>query len=152
MAYIEQQRLDGYAERVRYALSRKQAFDRKLESRKPGEVIFAPGKMVQVHRSNLDVLSAHKKLVYSWGAPYRVKTRVLNSYILETVDGVERRGLVHARRLKRFAPKIGSGLEAVHHAFLAARVLVGIGTTPGEGGAHVLGVSESNRVAVLLDH
>ena len=40
MAYITQQRLDRYAEAITHALKRKTAFNKKVLSKQPGEVIF----------------------------------------------------------------------------------------------------------------
>ena len=48
-AYIAQQRLDGYAEAVAHAVKRKSWFDKRVLSRKPGEVIFSIGQLVQVY-------------------------------------------------------------------------------------------------------
>ena len=40
MAYVAQQRLDGYAEAVAHALKRKTTFDKRVQAQKPGEVSF----------------------------------------------------------------------------------------------------------------
>jgi transposase InsO family protein len=49
MAYVAQQRLDGYAEAVAHALAlrRKTAFDRRVLAQKPGEVVFSKNQLVQ---------------------------------------------------------------------------------------------------------
>lgn len=49
MAYVAQQRLDGYAEAVAHALKRKTAFDKKVLSNNPGEVVFRKGQLVQIY-------------------------------------------------------------------------------------------------------
>lgn len=54
MAYIAQQRLDGYAEAVAHALKRKATFDKRVLAQKPDEVIFSKGQLVQIYRSDLD--------------------------------------------------------------------------------------------------
>jgi hypothetical protein len=49
MAYVAQQRLDGYAEAVGHALKRKATFDKRVLARKPGEVTFSRGQLVQIY-------------------------------------------------------------------------------------------------------
>ena len=49
MAYVEQQRLDGYAHTLSHAHKQKLIFDRKLLSWAPKEVIFKAGQLVQVY-------------------------------------------------------------------------------------------------------
>ena len=46
MAYVAQQRLDGYAEMVTHAIKRKSIFDKRVLARKPGEVVFSKGQLV----------------------------------------------------------------------------------------------------------
>jgi len=66
IAYMTQQRLDGYAEAVAHAVKRKSAFDRKVLARKPGEVIFSKGQLVQVYHSDLDdTFNIRKKKMYT---------------------------------------------------------------------------------------
>ncbi|THU91097.1 hypothetical protein K435DRAFT_558798, partial [Dendrothele bispora CBS 962.96] len=52
MAYVEQQRLDGYDAMIRHAL-RKEVFDKRLLAKHPREVIFKNGQLVQIYRSDL---------------------------------------------------------------------------------------------------
>ena len=54
VAYVEQQQLDGYTHISSHAHKQKLAFDRKVLSRAPREVIFKAGQLVQVYRSDLD--------------------------------------------------------------------------------------------------
>jgi hypothetical protein len=85
MAYVAQQRLDGYAEAIAHALKRKMAFDKKVLSKTPGEVIFLKGQLVQIYWSNLDyTFKTKRKLLPKWSTPHRVASRHLNSYVLET--------------------------------------------------------------------
>ena len=88
MAYMAQQRLDGYTEAVAHAVKRKSAFDKKVMGRKPGEVIFSKGQLVQVYHSDLDEkLSTKRKILPKWSLPYHVASRLLNSYTLEMLVG-----------------------------------------------------------------
>ncbi|KAH7919481.1 hypothetical protein BV22DRAFT_987328, partial [Leucogyrophana mollusca] len=76
MAYVAQQRLDGYDSIVKHALKRKDAFDRRVLRSQPGEVIFSIGQLVQVHRSDLEyTFKAECKLVPKWSIPHRVTER-----------------------------------------------------------------------------
>jgi len=49
MAYVAQQRLDGYAEAVTHAMKRKTAFDKRVFAQGLGEVIFSKGQLVQIY-------------------------------------------------------------------------------------------------------
>jgi hypothetical protein len=83
LAYVDQQRLDGYSAIVDHAVKHKQAFDKRLLRRAPREVIFQKGDLVQVHRSDLvHTVSTIKKLAPMWSIPCRVVNRKLNSYTL----------------------------------------------------------------------
>ncbi|KAF9553001.1 hypothetical protein CPC08DRAFT_601374, partial [Agrocybe pediades] len=76
MAYAEQHRLDGYSQMVDHAKRRKAAFDKKVGSRVPGEVIFEPGNLVQVYRSDLDyTFLSSRKMEPKWSAPRVVVSR-----------------------------------------------------------------------------
>jgi hypothetical protein len=100
MAYVAQQRLDGYAECVQHAMKRKMVFDKRVFDSKAGEVIFNKGQLVQVYRSDLTyTFKSERKLLPKWSQPYRVTSRLQNSYQLETLDGIALDGEVHARRL-----------------------------------------------------
>jgi hypothetical protein len=111
MAYVAQQRLDGYAEAVTHVLRRKTAFDKKVRSRNPGEVVFSKGHLVQIYRGDLDyTFKTERKLLPKWSTPHRVASAQLNSYTLETLNGNPVPGTFSARRLRRFIPKAGTRL------------------------------------------
>jgi transposase InsO family protein len=111
MAYVAQQRLDGYAEAVTHALRRKTAFDRRVLSKTPGEVVFSKGQLVQIYRSDLDyTFKTERKLLPKWSTPQRITSRHLNSYVLETLKGDPISGTFSARRLRRFLPREGTRL------------------------------------------
>src|SRR3979490_138135 len=54
MAYVDQQRIDGYAAIVDHAVKRKAAFDKDVLHRAPRCILFRAGQLVQVYRSDLD--------------------------------------------------------------------------------------------------
>ena len=111
MAYVAQQRLDGYAEAIAHALKRKNAFDKRVLENNPGEVIFSKGHLVQIYRSDLDyTFKTERKLLPKWSPPQRVVSRHLNSYVLETLNGDPLSGSFSARRLRRFIPREGTKL------------------------------------------
>lgn len=117
MAYVSQQRLDGYSQIVEHAAKRKAAFDRKVMARLPREVVFKEGEFVQVYRSDLDyTFKTEKKLLPKWSAPRRVILRNRNSYQLETLEGFPIPGHFSARRLRRFIPRAGTELEKLQEA------------------------------------
>ena len=88
MAYMAQQRLDGYDEAVRHAIKRKTAFDRHLRRKQQDEVIFTRGQLVQVYRSDLDyTFKTERKLLPKWSRPHRVVSQLRTSYRLETLQG-----------------------------------------------------------------
>lgn len=120
VAYVDQQNLDGYDSIVRHAAKRKAVFDRKVLGSKEGEVTYKVGDLVQVYRSDMThTVSTEKKLVLMWSAtPYRVRERVVNSYVLETMEGLEVAGRFSSRRLRRLVPKMGSELERVQRVFV----------------------------------
>jgi hypothetical protein len=111
MAYVAQQRLDGYAEAVAHALKRKTTFDKRVLAQKPGEVTFSKGQLVQIYRNDLDfTFKTERKLLPKWSSPQRAVKRHLNSYELETLKGDSLPGSFSARRLRRFIPKEGTKL------------------------------------------
>jgi RNase H-like domain found in reverse transcriptase/Reverse transcriptase (RNA-dependent DNA polymerase) len=117
MAYVEQQRLDGYAHISSHAHKRKLAFDRKVLSRAPREVIFKAGQLVQVYRSDLDfTFKAERKMEPKWSAPRRVTSRDRNSYKLETLEGLPIGNRFSSRRLRRFIPRNGTALHEAQAA------------------------------------
>ena len=111
MAYVAQQRLDGYAEAITHAMKRKSTFDKRVLSRNPGEVTFSKGQLVQIYRSDLDyTFKTERKLLPKWSVPQRITSRHLNSYTLETLKGDPIPGTFSARRLRRFIPREGTRL------------------------------------------
>lgn len=118
MAYVGQQHLDGYDNTVRHALKRKAVFDRKVRKRTPREVIFSTGELVQVYRSDTDYsFKALYKLLPKWSKPHRILERISNSYRLESLEGVELKGLYHARRIRSFVPRQGTRLNLEQEEF-----------------------------------
>ena len=111
MAYVDQQRLDGYAKVITHAKRRKSTFDKKVMARSPGEVIFSTGQLVQVYRSDLDgTFKTERKILPKWSPPYRIASRILNSYTLETLAGAPIDGHFSARRLRSFSAREGTEL------------------------------------------
>ncbi|KAJ3517415.1 hypothetical protein NMY22_g13975 [Coprinellus aureogranulatus] len=93
MAYVAQQRLDGYSKAVRHAIRRKAVFDWKVERSRAGIVVFKEGQLVQVYQSDLyNTLSSERKL-------------------LEELDGTPISGRFSAQRLRAFEPRIGTRLH-----------------------------------------
>ena len=77
----------------------------------PGEVIFEPGDLVQVYRSDLAyTFSSTRKLLPRWSAPRKVVSRNRNSYRLETVEGVPLESTFSSRCLRLFEPHAGTTL------------------------------------------
>ena len=112
MAYVAQQRLDGYAEAVAHAIKHKSVFDKRVLASKPGEVTFSKGQLVQIYRSDLDhTFKTERKLLPKWCPPQRVTSRNLNSYVLEDLDSTPITGQFSARRLRRFIPREGTKLS-----------------------------------------
>ena len=117
MAYIDNQRFDGYAQIVEHAHHRKAAFDKEVLSHPPREVIFRAGDLVQVYRSDLDyTFLTDRKLLPKFSAPRRVINRNHNSYQLETLEGLPIAGRFSSRRLRLFVPRKGTELEGVQAA------------------------------------
>ncbi|KAJ7142841.1 hypothetical protein C8R44DRAFT_603574 [Mycena epipterygia] len=119
-AYAAQQRFDGYARAVHHGAARKAAFDNRVGNSKAGEVVFAKGDIVQVldPKYKKTFLST-KKILPEWSGALRVKERILNSYIIETIYGQELEGKYSARRLRPMTPPKGSSLEAYEAALKA---------------------------------
>ncbi|KAJ6461518.1 hypothetical protein C8R47DRAFT_1159526 [Mycena vitilis] len=119
MAYVEQQRLDAYANRVAYALGRKAAFDRKVLASRAGVVTFERGQLVQVYRSDLTyTMSNERKFTVRWSEPHRVAKQILNSYQLETVNGTAMDGTFSSRRLRPYVVREGTPLASAQAAFM----------------------------------
>lgn len=118
MAYVAQQQLDGYDAAVQHAIKRKTAFDKRVLERKPGEVIFYTGQLVQFYRSSMDyTFEAKRKLLPKWSPPHRITTRICNSYKIETLQGERVAGEYHARRLRAFIPREGTKLAEDQKVF-----------------------------------
>ncbi|KAJ7255442.1 hypothetical protein B0H12DRAFT_1016318 [Mycena haematopus] len=119
MGYVEQQRLDGYANRVAYALGRKAAFDKKVLASRAGVVDFERGQLVQVYRSDLTyTMSNDRKFTVRWSEPHRVTRRLLNSYELETVKGIAMDGTFSSRRLRPYVAREGTPLAVAQAVFM----------------------------------
>ena len=110
-AYVQQQRLDGYAHTIEHAVRRKGTFDKRLLAKFPREVIFTPGQLVQVYRNDLTyTFKTERKLLPRWSLPRRVVSRNRNSYHLETLEGIPMSSTFSSRRLRRFLPRSGTQL------------------------------------------
>jgi hypothetical protein len=117
MAYVDNQRFDGYAQIVDHAERRKAAFDKAVLAHSPREVVFRAGDLVQVYRSDLDyTFSTDRKLLPKFSAPRRVIHRNLNSYQLATLEGLPIAGKFSSRRLRLFVPRKGTELESIQAA------------------------------------
>ena len=117
MAYVNQQRFDGYAHTVDHAQHRKATFDKQVLGRSPREIIFKAGDLVQVYRSDLDyTFKSDRKILPKFSAPRRVVSRNQNSYQLETLEGLPIAGWFSSRRLRLFIPRKGTELEGVQAA------------------------------------
>jgi hypothetical protein len=117
MAYVNQQRFDGYAHIVDHAQRRKATFDKQVLSRPPQEVVFKSRDLVQVYYSDLDfTLMSDRKILPKFSAPRRVVSRNQNSYQLETLEGFPIAGKFSSRRLRLFVPRKGMELEVVQAA------------------------------------
>lgn len=118
MAYAAQQRLDGYNEAVKHAVERKRAFDRRVLRRHPGEVVFNPGQLVQIYRSDTDyTFKTERKLLPKWSTPHRIAERLRNAYKLVTLNGTPLHGEYSARRLRAFTPREGTKLHTDQVAY-----------------------------------
>lgn len=119
MAYVAQQRLDGYAEAVKHAIDRKTAFDKRVLKSKAGVVSFEVGQLVQVFRSDLfNTLKSERKLTPSWSPPRRIRAILQNSYLLEDLNGDPIEGEFNARRLREFTPRPGTQLAEAQRRVL----------------------------------
>jgi hypothetical protein len=111
MAYVAQQRLDGYEAIIQHAIKRKAVFDKWVLARSPREVIFAVGQPVQFfYSSQHNTLEARRKVIPKWSPPHHIVERIWNSYRLETINGEPLPGKFHARRLRAFHPREGTKL------------------------------------------
>jgi hypothetical protein len=97
-------------------MSRKAAFNRKVLGSMGGEVIFKPGELIQVFRSDLTkTVSNERKLTCRWSEPHRVLRCLLNSHTLETVEGFAMDGTFSSRH----RPWEGTPLAVAQAEFMA---------------------------------
>ncbi|KAG6813327.1 hypothetical protein H0H92_012140 [Tricholoma furcatifolium] len=148
MVYVAQQHLDGYTEAVNNAQKRKRAFDKNILKRSLGEVVFTPGDLVQIYRTDLDyTFKTERKLLPKWSQPHRVVSCNVNSYKIETLDGVAVAGDFSAWRLRQFELREETrlaGEEAARRERGFSEEGLGVRgstvkatrTPPREGGAH----------------
>ena len=69
-AYVQQQRIDGYAHTMEHAERRKNAFDKRVLAQSLGVVTFKKGQLVQVYRNDLTyTFKSERKLLPRWSAP-----------------------------------------------------------------------------------
>ncbi|KAK1222234.1 hypothetical protein PQX77_014928 [Marasmius sp. AFHP31] len=88
-AYVAQKQLDGYDKMVKHVLKRKEVFNKRVLKRHPKEVVFKKGDFVQVYQRAWDTtFKTERKLVPKWSMLKRVVKRNVNSYVLETLDGL----------------------------------------------------------------
>ena len=114
MAYVNQQRFDGYAQIVNHAYQRKATFDKLVLGNAPREVVFRAGDLVQVYQSDLDyTFKTERKMLPKFSAPRRVINRNKNSYQLETLEGFPIAGRFSSRRLRLFVPRKGTELDVI---------------------------------------
>lgn len=117
MAYVNQQRFDGYAQIANNALCRKAIFDTQVLAHSPREVVFRAGDLVQVYHCDLDfTFATERKMLPKFSAPRQVINRNLNSYQLETLEGFPIAGRFSSRRLHLFVPRQGTELDSVQSA------------------------------------
>jgi hypothetical protein len=80
--------------------------------------VFEPKDLVQVPTTQwVQMFASIKKLIPMWLVPYRVTAQQLNSYTLETLDGLPLTGVYNSRWLRAFVPRKGTKLateELVH--------------------------------------
>ena len=117
MAYINQQRFDGYSHIVDHAHQRKAAFDKQVLDHSPREVVFRAGDLVQVYRSDLDyTFKTERKMLPKFSAPRQIISRNQNSYQLEALEGFPIAGKFSSRCLQLFIPRTGTDLHNVQQA------------------------------------
>jgi len=103
--------LDGYKATIHHAANRKNAFDRRLLTKKPGQVTFKCGQLVQIYHSDLDfTFKMERKLLSKWSQLQRISKRLQNSYKLMNLDGSPIEGTFGSRCLRAFIPWEGTKL------------------------------------------
>ena len=86
---------------------------------KTGKVIFTKGQLMQIFNSGLaKMLCVERKLQVMWKGPHQVRERILNSYKLETTDGVLLDGKFNARCLRPFELREGTELAVLQEAYI----------------------------------
>jgi hypothetical protein len=84
----------------------------------PGEVIFKIGQLVQVYRNDLDyTFKTEHKLLPKWSIPCQISAKMLNSYKLETLNGIPLQGEFSARWIRVFTPRAGTQLAKDQEAY-----------------------------------
>ncbi|PPR06469.1 hypothetical protein CVT24_002611 [Panaeolus cyanescens] len=66
-------------------------------------------------------IGSDKKIKAHWSVPHRIKSRALNSYTLEDLEGRELNGRFSARRLREFVAEEGTDLFADQEEFMSSR-------------------------------
>ena len=96
---------------VDHAVKHKATFDAKVMQTVPRVVVFQEGDLVQVHATEwVHMFATIKKLIPMWSVPRCVVNRKLNSYTLETLEGVPLSREYSLRRLRAFHPWEGTEL------------------------------------------
>ena len=86
-------------------------------SHPPREVTFRAGDWSKyIAATSTSPSKTDRKLLPKFSAPRRVVSRNLNSYQLETLEGLPIRGRFSSRRLRLFVPRKGTELEEVQAA------------------------------------
>ena len=80
-------------------------------AKKPGQVIFKKGQLVQIYHSDLDyTFKMEHKLLPKWSQLRRVTKCLRNSYKLENLDGSKIEGTFSSQWLREFIPQEGTQL------------------------------------------
>ncbi|KIM50532.1 hypothetical protein SCLCIDRAFT_34198 [Scleroderma citrinum Foug A] len=99
-------------------------FDRHVLKRQPAEVIFTPGQLVQVYRSDLDyTFKTEWKILPKWSCPHQVTLQLRNSYRIETLAGTPLSGEFSARWLCAFIPREGTQLRKDQQEYMCKLLL-----------------------------
>ena len=89
------------------------AFDHWMFPKKPGQVIFKHGQLVQIYRSNLDyTFKAEQKPLPKWSQPQWIMKWLQNSYTLENLDSSQIDGTFSSQQLWEFISREGMKLAA----------------------------------------
>jgi hypothetical protein len=108
-------RAEGYSCMITEAEQRKSRHDSGVT---PAE--FETGDLVQVYDSQRDGnYDTRNKLLPRWSPPRIIIGRDLNSYYLEKLDRTEIGTAIHAKRLRRYIPRIGSEVDQAYGQTMA---------------------------------